>query len=365
MKTALVHYWLTGMRGGENVLEALLELFPNADIYTHVYCPKNVSSAINQHTIITSYINKLPFAQRLYQIYMPLMSGALTDFNLQDYDLIISSEAGPAKGVVPSPDAYHLCYCHTPMRYIWDMYHEYAARAGFIRRFFMRLLTSHLRIKDQCESNLVDRFIANSNWTARRIQRYYNRAADVVFAPADIEKYADCERAPQDYYLFFGQVTYYKRADIAIDACINLQRKIIVAGAVSDAKLVNDYRTSPLVTFTGRVSDAEIKKLFCGAKALLFPGIEDMGIVPIEAQAAGCPVIAYRKGGALDTVLDGVTGVFFDEQNASSLAAAIKHFEHEEDSYQNRAPFNKHVQQFSKTVFLEQIKKIIDERKRV
>jgi hypothetical protein len=191
LKVAIVHYWFVKKRGGEKMLSALLEMFPSADIYTHVYNKKLFSNMLKTHKVFTSYINSLPFAKKLYQIYMPLMPSALNGFNLQDYDLIISSEAGPAKGVVANPAAYHICYCHTPMRYIWDMYHEYFKNASFIRKFFMKIMTPYLRLWDISSANLVDRFITNSEWTAKRIKRYYNRSADVVFGPVDIEKYYD------------------------------------------------------------------------------------------------------------------------------------------------------------------------------
>jgi glycosyltransferase involved in cell wall biosynthesis len=364
-KTAIIHYWLVGMRGGEKMLEALLELFPDADIFTHVYKKEALTERITGRRVFTSYINKLPFAARLYQIYMPLMPAALAGFDLREYDLVISSEAGPAKGIVPRPDAYHICYCHSPMRYIWDMYHRYAEDAGFIKRFFMRLLTPRLRLWDVCSANLVDRFITNSRYSAQRIRRYYRREAEVVYGPAEIERYLDNERAPEDFYLYFGQLTYNKRAAIAIDACINLQKKIVVAGAADDGRLAARYRSSSLVTFTGRLSDGEVPRYYARAKALLFPGTEDFGLVPVEAQAAGCPVIAFRAGGALETVIEGSTGLFFDEENAASLAAAIKLFERDESRYQNRDAYRGSAARFSKAAFLERVKKIIEERRQI
>ncbi|MDR0452831.1 MAG: glycosyltransferase, partial [Treponema sp.] len=275
MKVAIVHYWLVNMRGGEKMLEALLELYPEADIYTHVYDPASVSDLINSHTIYTSYIQKLPLAKKLYQKYMPLMPGALKEFDLGAYDLVISSEAGPAKGVVPGPDAYHICYCHSPMRYIWDMYHEYFRDAGRLTRFFMRRFVSRLRLWDSSSANLVDRFITNSHYSAKRIRRYYNRDAEVVYGPADIEKFLPVERKPGDFYLFFGQITGYKRADIAIEACIAAGRKLVIAGAGAGRKAIKKYRKTGLISFTGRVSGAEVLDLFSRARALLFPGIED------------------------------------------------------------------------------------------
>jgi glycosyltransferase involved in cell wall biosynthesis len=363
MKVAIIHYWLVNMRGGEKMLESLLEMFPEADIYTHVYNPREISPLINSRCIFTSRINSLPFSKKLYQFYMPLMPGALIDFNLQGYDLIISSEAGPAKGVVPNPHAYHLCYCHSPMRYLWDMYHEYFKGTGAFVRFFMKRLIPSLRLWDITSANLVDRFVTNSHYVAKRIRRYYNREAEVVYGPAPIERFLTIERKPSDYYLFFGQITGYKRADIAIEACVKSGRKLIVAGA--GEKNIKIYKKNNLISFTGRISDDEAAVLFAGARALLYPGIEDLGLVPIEANAAGCPVIAYRDGGAVETVKEGVTGVFFNEQTPESLIAAIDRFEQDEVQFSDRRVFSNHVRQFSKAAFIERMRRVLEERKRI
>jgi glycosyltransferase involved in cell wall biosynthesis len=200
---------------------------------------------------------------------------------------------------------------------------------------------------------------------AKRIRRIYNREAEVVYGPASIEKFLSVERKPSDYYLFFGQITGYKRADIAIEACIKSGRKLIVAGAGEKKSKIKKYEKSGLVSFKGRVSDEEAVSLFSGAKALLYPGIEDLGLVPIEANAAGCPVIAFRDGGALETVLENVTGVFFDEQTPASLTAAMEYFEKNEVTFTNRQVFYNHVQQFSKKNFIERVQFVIAERKRI
>jgi glycosyltransferase involved in cell wall biosynthesis len=352
------------MRGGENMLEALLEMFPEADNYTHVYKPKAVSALINRHHVYTSRINNLPFAKKLYQLYMPLMPNALMDFNLQQYDLIISSEAGPTKGVVANPNAYHICYCHSPMRYLWDMYHEYFRGANPLIRFFMKRMIPGLRLWDVTSANLVDRFITNSHYVAKRIRRIYNREAEVVYGPAPIERFLNIERKPADFYLFFGQITGYKRADIAIEACIRSGRKLIVAGAGGKKKDTKKYEKTGLISFRGRVSDEEAEGLFAQAKALLYPGIEDLGLIPIEANAAGCPVIAFREGGAAETVKDNITGLFFDEQTPESLIEAIERFEQNESNFRNRTVFNNYVQQFSKAAFIERVQKVLDERSR-
>jgi glycosyltransferase involved in cell wall biosynthesis len=365
MKIAIIHYWLVNMRGGEKVIEALLEMFPGADIYTHVYNPDALSPLINNCRVITSPINRLPFAKKLYQLYMPLMPNALLDFNLQQYDLVISSESGPAKGVVANPNAYHLCYCHSPMRYLWDMYHEYLGKSNPLVRFFMKRLIPGLRLWDVASANLVDLFVANSGYVSKRIRRYYNREASVVFPPVNVEYFLTTERKPKDFYLFFGQLTGYKRADLAIEACIASGRKLIVAGSGAKKSKIRKYEKTGLVSFKGRISDEEIRELYASAQALLFPGIEDFGIIPVEAQAAGCPVIAFKEGGVLDTVKENVTGVFFDRQMPESLIAAMDYFEQNGHLFADRNQYSSHVQQFSKAAFKERIQRVLDEKKRM
>ena len=365
MKVAIVHYWLVGMRGGEKMLEALLEMFPDADIFTHAHDPKSVSALINSRRIFLSRVGRLPFAKKLYQLYMPLMPAALVDFDLQRYDLVISSEAGPAKGVVANPSAFHLCYCHSPMRYAWDMYHEYYRGAGLVARFFMRRHALPLRAWDAASANLVDKFVTNSTHVAKRIRRAYNREAEVVYGPAAVEKYLDAPRAPEDFYLFFGQLAPYKRADLALDACAALGRKIVIAGDGAKKKFVKKYSRSGLARFVGRVSDAEAASLFSRARALLFPGVEDFGLVPVEACAAGCPVIAFREGGALDTVIENVTGIFFDERTPASLASAIERFEQNEGGFCDRDAFRRQATRFSKAAFIARMRAALEKRERV
>ncbi len=364
MKVAIIHYWLVTMRGGEKVLEELCRLYPDADIYTNVYAPEKISETIKSHKIYTTKINNWPLAKKMYQKYMPFMPKALMELDLTGYDLVISSESGPAKGVCPSPMAFHVCYCHTPMRYLWDMYHEYFRKSNPLVKFFMKKMIPGLRQWDVMSSNLVDHFIANSSFVAARIRRYYNREADVIFPPCDIEKYQSVERKPEDFYLFFGQLVGYKRADLAIEACIQSGRKIVVIGD-GKSKEAKKYERTGLVTFTGRVSDDQVKDYFSRAKALLFPGIEDFGIIPVEANSAGCPVLAYRKGGACDSILENKTGLFFDEQTPQALIECMNEFEKRETEFTDRSVYNKHVQQFSKEEFVRKVQKVISERKRI
>ena len=364
MKVAIVHYWLVTMRGGEKVLEELCKLFPQADIFTNVYDESKISDTIKSHKIYTTKINKWPMTKKLYQKYMPFMPKALMDLDLTGYDLVISSESGPAKGVVPSPNAFHLCYCHTPMRYIWDMYHEYFRKSNPIVKFFMKSMIPSLRLWDVMSSNLVDCFVANSHYVQARIKRYYNRDAKVIFPPCDIEKYINNPRNPKDFYLFFGQLVGYKRADLAIEACIKSGRKLVVIGD-GKSKEAQKYADTGLITFTGRVSDKEVAKYLSEAKALIFPGIEDFGIIPVEANAAGCPVLAYKEGGAIDSIKENETGLFFEEQTTETIIECMNKFEQIESSFTNREVFTKHVKQFSKEEFITQISKAIEERKRI
>ena len=358
MKVALVHYWLVTMRGGEKVLESLCKIFPDADIYTNVYDPNAVSDIIRSHNVYTTKVNNFPFAKKFYQKYMPFMPKALMELDLTGYDLIISSESGPAKGVCPAPDAFHICYCHTPMRYLWDMYHEYFKKSNPIVKFFMKKMIPSLRLWDISSSNLVDYFVANSHYVAARIKRYYQREAEIIYPPCAIEKYVNNPRNPQDFYIFFGQLVGYKRADIAIEACIKSNRKIVVIGDGKSSKAA-EYSKSGLVTFTGRVSDEAIAEYLSKAKALLFPGIEDFGIIPVEANAAGCPVLAYKKGGALDSIKENETGLFFEEQTVDSLIECMNKFESIEDNFKKRDLFTKHVQQFSEAEFIKKINNIV------
>jgi glycosyltransferase involved in cell wall biosynthesis len=285
------------------------------------------------------------------------MPHALKKLNLSNYKLIISSESGPAKGIKPVKGAYHICYCHTPMRYIWDLYSDYYEGSKTIVRFFMRTFVLKLRIWDVQTAENVNSFIANSKFVARRIQQYYGRDSVVVHPPVAIEKFSDVSRMPEDFYLFFGQLTKYKRLDIAIEACILAKRRLIIVG--SGAKLKGF--TNSLIEYKGSLNDDEIITLLSRAKALLFPGIEDFGIVPVEAMAAGCPVIAYRKGGALETVEENKTGIFFDEQSPESLAKAIMELESKYSQFCNREEYRKHVKQFSKECFDKKIKNIVKE----
>lgn len=312
MKTALLHYWLTNVRGGEMVFDALGTMFPDADVFTHALKPgmRDVGGGTrwHGHEVRESFIARLPFGRAYPQAYLPLMSSASRSFELDGYDLAISSESGPIKGIRKPPGMRHICYCHTPMRYLWDMYDDYYRGAGIMGKLAMRAFSPHLRQEDLRSAESVDQFVANSRFVADRIRRIYGRDSVVVHPPCDVDFFRQGRYEKKDYYLFAGAPVKYKRKDLAIAACKRMGRKLVVIGG-------------------GSFSREEMRRCYAEARALIFPGMEDFGIIPVEAQAAGTPVIAFGRGGALETVVDGETGLFFREQTVESLCNAIEEFE--------------------------------------
>jgi glycosyltransferase involved in cell wall biosynthesis len=322
---AIVHYWLVGMRGGEKVVEALCRMFPQADIFTHVYVPERVSETIRAHKVTTSFIAALPGAARRHRRYLPLMPLALEQLDLRGYDLILSSESGPAKGVIPPPDCAHLCYCHSPMRYLWNMFHDYRDASGPLTRLLMPPLAHYLRNWDALSATRVDRYVANSRNVASRIRRYYHRDADVVFPPVDVDAF-EVARDVGDHYLMVGELTPYKRPDLAVEAFNRIGRRLVVIGG---GEMLPEIRkmAGPGIEVMGPQPFETLRHHYARARALVFPGEEDFGIVPVEAMASGRPVLAYRRGGAIETVAEGVSGVFFDEQTVESIAAGVAEIE--------------------------------------
>ena len=327
MKVAIVHFWLVGMRGGEKVLESLCRMFPEADIYTHIAIPENLSDTIRLHKITETFIARLPFARKWYPRYLPLMPLALESLDLTAYDLIISNEAGPAKGIVPGPGAIHLNYCCSPMRYIWDQYHIYRDRASWFTRLLMPFFAHYLRIWDAVAAMRVDHFMADSQHVANRIKRYYRRDADVVYPPVAVEDFVPAPTSELgDYYLWCGELVRYKRPDVAIEAFNANGLPLIVIGDGEERERLQKIAQSN-ITFLGKAPFATLKHHMARCKALVFPGEEDFGIVPLEVQASGRPVIALARGGALETVIDGKTGLFFDSPTPVHLNEAIAKFE--------------------------------------
>jgi glycosyltransferase involved in cell wall biosynthesis len=357
MRVAIVHYWLVGMRGGEKVVEALCEMYPQADLFTHVYVPDAVSETIRKHKVTTTFINALPASARLYKRYLPLMPLALEQLDLEGYDLVISSESGPAKGVIPPSAARHLCYCHSPMRYLWNMFHDYRRRSGLLTRLAMPALSHYLRLWDTVSASRVDRYIANSRTVAGRIHRYYGREADVVWPPVDVAAFEPVPAAEHgDYMLMVGELVAYKRPEIAVEAFNRMRRKLLVIGG---GEMLEQIRrlAGPTVTVTGPASFAELRHHYARCQALIFPGEEDFGIVPVEAMASGRPVIAYGRGGATETVLPGLSGLLFDQQSVEALIPSVEGFRANEF---DPVAIVAHARSFSREVFKAAMHEQID-----
>jgi glycosyltransferase involved in cell wall biosynthesis len=352
MRVALVHYWLVGMRGGERVMEALCRIFPDADIYTHVLDRSRISATLKRHRIETTFIDRLPFSKRLYKSYLPLMPYALEALDLSDYDVVISNESGPAKGIIPRPDAVHVSYVQSPMRYIWDKYHVYRDHAGFVSRRLMLPISHKLRIWDVTTAARVDRFIANSRFIARRIEKYYRRESDIVFPPVAVEDFAPVAASELgDYYLWTGELVSYKRPDIAVEAFRRSRRKLVIIGDGPERKSLERLARDAPITFLGKTGFDVLRHHMARCRALVFPGVEDFGIVPVEAQASGRPVVALGRGGIRDTVIDGETGLFYDDCSADGLLDALDRFEAsglERDGVEQRIA---HARTFGETEF--------------
>lgn len=324
MRTAIIHYWLVGMRGGERVLERICKLYPDADLFTHVYVPEAVSPYLRSRNIKTTFIQKLPFSSTLYQRYLPLMPLALEELDLGGYDLVISAEAGPAKGVIPKPESTHVCYCHSPMRYIWDQYRTYSDASGAAMRLAMPFLAHQLRQWDVSTAARVDSFAANSNFIAQRIRKYYRREAQIVHPPVSVDLFSAVD-AVDDYFLWVGQLVPYKGCEIAIAAFNRLKLPLLVVGQGSEKKRLQKM-AGDTIRFVESMSLAQLRHAYAKAQALIFTAKEDFGIVPLEAQASGRPVIAFAGGGAWETVQDGETGLLFPEQSVDSLIGGVEEF---------------------------------------
>jgi glycosyltransferase involved in cell wall biosynthesis len=336
MRVAIVHDWLTGMRGGERVLEALLPLFDRPEIFTLVHVPGSVSPAIESHRIHTSFINALPAARSVYRSYLPLFPAAIERFDLSGFDLVVSSSHCVAHGARAPEGVPHLCYCHTPMRYVWDQYPAYfgPGRASAPVRMLMPPIAGWLRRWDVETTNRVHAFVANSEHVRARIARYWRRDAAVVYPPVDYRRFHPADKR-DGYYLIVSALVPYKRIDIAVDAFNRSGHRLVVVGDGPELMRLQN-RAEANILFHGQLPDDEVARLMARARAFVLPGEEDFGIAAVEAQAAGAPVIALGRGGARETVVGSfvgeeppadATGVFFAEPTAESLAKAIDWFE--------------------------------------
>ena len=329
-RTALVHHWLVTMRGGERVLAALAELFPAADIFTLVCDDAQMQSAFAGHRIHTSFLQRLPRATRWYPRYLPLFPSATERLDLRGYPLVITSDAATLKGVRTDPGAIHICYCHTPMRYVWSGYDTYYRASGPLTRLLLPPLAAWLRRWDYRAAQRVTHFVANSRTVAERIRRYYRRESTVIYPPVDTDYFVP--PAPheerEDFFLVVSQLVPYKRIDLAVEAFNRSGRHLIVIGEGSELRRLK-RRARSNIHFLGFKSHDILREALQRARALVFPGEEDFGIVMAEAQACGTPVIAFRRGGSSEIVTDGVTGIHFARQSAASLEEGLQRFDAE------------------------------------
>ena len=357
-KMAIVHDWLNQCGGAENVLESLVDLFPAAPIFTSIYHPQAMPDNYRQWDIRTSFMDGIPLVRRYHRPFFPLYPLAFESFDFSGYDLVLSNKSGFCHGVITGPDTLHICYCLTPTRYLWD-FGRYARREniGKLSRALLRPVLSYLRLWDRLAADRVDHFIAISTTVQRRIARIYRRESEIIFPPVDTDRFEPGSRS-EDFYLVLGRLIPYKRVDLAVQAAGRLDRPLVVAGDGRDRPALEAI-AGPMVTFTGRVSDSEAVDLMRRCRAFIFAGVDDFGITPVEAMAAGKPVIAFAAGGAQDTVIEGETGLFFREPTAEALAAAIERFETLDF---DPGRIRSHAEQFSRPVFERRIGTFIEQK---
>jgi glycosyltransferase involved in cell wall biosynthesis len=359
MKVALIHDHLAQDGGAEKVLKVFSEMFPEAPIYTLLYEKKNADKYFKDKKIETSVIQKLPGGVKHYQWYMPFMPMAVEFFDLKNYDLVISDASAFAKGVITAPDTLHICYCHTPTRYLWSDTHQYINELRYNKYFkkVISLVLNYVRVWDRVAADRVDKFIANSKTVQRRIAKYYKADSTVIYPPVSIDKFSISENQ-EDYFLIGGRLAPYKRVDIVIEAFKKLDKKLkIFGGGVDMERLKKIAGSSKNIEFLGRVSDEEMAELYRKCQAFINPQEEDFGITVIEAMASGRPVIAFRKGGATETVIDGKTGIFFNKQTPESLIEAVNKFD---SNNFNPNEIRKHAEQYGVERFKREIREFIE-----
>jgi glycosyltransferase involved in cell wall biosynthesis len=361
-RVALVHDWLTGMRGGEKVLEAIADLYPGATIHTLLHNRGSVSAPLESHPERRSFVQWLPRAARHYRQYLPLFPTAIEQFDFDPYDLVISTSHCAAKSVVVPGRARHVCYCHSPMRYAWDQFDSYfgEAQVGRLRSRLLRPVLARLARWDRDTAGRVDRYVANSHYVAGRIRRYYNRGSTVVYPPVDTVFYRpDPARGPESFFLVVSALVPYKRLDVAIRACAAAGAALKIVGSGPEEGRLRGLAqaTGATVEFTGWLEDDEIRELYQRCRAVLMPGVEDFGMVPVEAQACGRPAVALAEGGAVESVVDEVTGVLVRDPSVEAFTTALRHVSARDfDS----AVIRRHAESFGRARFQEQFRQVID-----
>lgn len=360
MKIALVHDWLPFMGGAERVVTNFLEIFNDATIYTSVYNREKLEGILKHCKIEGSFLQNIKSAVKDHRKFFPLMPIAFEMFDLNNYDVVLSSSSSCAKGIITNPDTCHICYCHSPMRYGWEFYYEYIQNAGKLKKFFVKYIMNYMRMWDRVSSDRVDYFIANSKNVAKRIWKHYRRESFVIHPPVR-SKFFSVSEEKEDYFLVVSRLQEYKKIDLAVEVFNDLKLPLVVIGDGPMRSEIEKKVTSPNIKILGRQSDEVIKSYYSKAKAFLFPGEEDFGITPLEAQASGTPVIAYAKGGALETVVEDKTGVFFNEQTVSSMSDAVKRFN---NMNFNKKEIREHAEKFDEEIFKVKIKNFVDEKSR-
>jgi glycosyltransferase involved in cell wall biosynthesis len=363
VRVAIVHYWFLVPGGGERVVEVLADMYPQADFFVLFADPKSVPKSIQGRKLTTSFLNKLPLARRMNRALFPLYPLAVESFDFRGYDLVISSDSPPIKGLILNQSAVHLCYCHTPGRYLWDYYSEFRSQLPRLIRPVYTAAAQYVRNWDFCAAQRVDQFIANSNYVAERIWKYYRRHSTVIYPPINTGM-GYLSNTHDDYYLSVGRLVESKRIDLLIHACNKLGRRLLIAGTGREEKKLKAI-AGPSIEFLGRVSAAKLPELYARCRAFLFAADEDFGIVPVEAQAFGRPVVCLGRGGSRETILDFTqhtqpTGLFFKDQTAASVSDAILQFESAEHSFDPQF-IQDHARQFDTAVFEERMRQFVNE----
>ena len=349
VRVAIVHYWLLRMRGGEKVVESLCRMFPEADLFTLFYDPESASETIRRHKVTASYLNPL---RRYYRSLLPWMPSALESLDLRGYDLILSSESGPAKGVLTPSTAQHVCYCHTPMRYLWELYPEYLNEwtTSRVKRWLMRPLARHLRVWDYAAAARVDEFVANSENVRRRIFKTYRRESTVIHPPVAVESFYYCP--PDDYFLTVAELVAYKRLDHAVRHFSKTGRRLKIVGEGPEFQNLKRFAGAS-IEFCGRVSGDQLRQLYARSRGLIVPGEEDFGINMVESLASGKPVIAVGRGGALE-IVPSCGGVLYETASEEGLGAAMDRLEAVESRIRPEE-LREHALQFSEAAFQTKI----------
>lgn len=363
MRVAIFHDWLVNYGGAERVIESLNEIYPSVPVYTSVFLPDKLPSTFKKMKVHTSFLQKIPTVAKNYQKYLFLMPFAFENFKTDDFDVVLSSSHSCAKGILTRPSTLHICYCYTPPRYIWDFYHLYMNKLGKVSRYAGYVMMNYLRVWDFCAAQRVDHFIAISKTVANRILKYYRRESEVIYPPVDTSFFTPAQgKTADDYYLVVSRLVPYKRVDIVIDAFNELKDKSLkVIGNGSEYNVLKRMKKSNNIEFINDdyISDEKMRNYYRNCKALIFTAEEDFGIVPVEAQACGKPVIAYKAGGATETIIDGKTGCFFFSQTKEAIIEVIRMFE---SKTWNKEQIRENALLFDKRVFQDKIKKLIQEK---